>query len=49
MYEIETENFFQDISQDVKSLFDTSNYPKDHPSCIDTEVNKKIINWYVQG
>ena len=35
-YEIETEDFLQDISKDVKSKFDTSNYPKDHPSGIET-------------
>jgi len=45
-YEIETEDFYKDISKDVKSLFDTSNYPKDHPSCIETGVNKKIIGMF---
>ena len=33
-YEIETEDFYKDIAPDVKSIFDTSNYPKDHPSGI---------------
>ena len=33
-YEIETEDFFQDISGDVEEKFDTSNFPKDHPSGI---------------
>ena len=42
-YEIETEDFFQDISQDVKEKFDTSNFPKIHPSNIPTGVNKKVI------
>ncbi|KAK3698312.1 hypothetical protein QZH41_006011 [Actinostola sp. cb2023] len=46
MYEIETEDFYKDISPDVRSLFDTSNYPKDHPSCIETGVNKKIIGMF---
>ena len=46
MYEIETEDFYQDIGQDVKSLFDTSNYPKDHPSGIETGVNKKVIGMF---
>jgi len=43
MYEIETEDFYKEISTDVKSMFDTSNYSKDHPSGIKTDVNKKVI------
>ena len=45
-YEIETEDFYIDISSDVKSKFDTSNYPKDHPSGILTGVNKKVIGMF---
>ena len=45
-YEIETEDFYQDISKDVKSTFVTSNYPKDHPSGIETGVNKKVIGMF---
>ena len=33
-YEIETEDFFQDISNDVEAKFDTSNFEKNHPSKI---------------
>ena len=33
-YKIETEDFFEDISADVEKGFDTSNFPKDHPSGI---------------
>ena len=33
-YEIETEDFFADISEDVEKSFDTSNFSKDHPSGI---------------
>ena len=40
-YEIETEDFFQDISNDVEGYFDTSNFPKDHPSRIQGK-NKKV-------
>ena len=40
-YEIETEDFFKDISGDVEKGFDTSNFPKDHPSGIPTGKNKK--------
>ena len=31
------------IAQDVHEWFDTSNYPNDHLSGIDSEVNKKVI------
>ncbi|XP_072034592.1 uncharacterized protein [Amphiura filiformis] len=41
-YEIQTEDFYTDISDDVKKLFDTSNYPADHPSKIPTGKNKKV-------
>ena len=45
-YEIETEDFYRDISSDVKEKFDTSNYPKNHPSGIETGVNKKVIGMF---
>ncbi|XP_072033599.1 uncharacterized protein [Amphiura filiformis] len=41
-YEIQTEDFYADISDDVEKLFDTSNYPVDHPSKIRTGKNKKV-------
>ena len=43
VYEIETKDFYKDISLDVREMFDTSNYPKNHPSGIETGVNKKLI------
>ena len=43
MYEIQTEDFYKDITQNVKKLFDTSNYPADHPSKIPTGKNKKLV------
>ena len=43
MYEIETEDFYKDIAPDVQTMFDTSNYPTNHPSGIETGVNKKVI------
>ena len=46
MYEIETEDFYKDISPDVQSWFDTSNYPSKHPSGIETGVNKMIIGMF---
>ena len=45
-YEIQTEDFYRDISKDVERLFDTSNYPKDHPSKILTGKNKKVIGMF---
>ena len=42
-YEIKTEDFYQDISNDVEEKFDTSNYAKNHPSGIKTGCNKKVI------
>ncbi|XP_067942840.1 uncharacterized protein [Watersipora subatra] len=43
MYHIHTKDFYEDIKADVRERFDTSNYPKDHPSGIETGVNKKVI------
>ena len=43
MYEIETEDFYKDISGDVKNRFDTSDYPDNHKSGIPTGVNKNVL------
>ena len=43
MYEIQTEDFYKDISGDVKDRFDTSGYPSDHPSGIPSGFNKKVL------
>ena len=40
-YEIQTEDFYKDISEDVEDNFDTSNFPKDHPSGTPVGKNKK--------
>lgn len=40
----DTEDFYKDISKDVPNWFDTSNYPKDHPSEIPTGINKKVLD-----
>ena len=45
-YELETQDFYKDISGDVERLFDTSNYPKDHLSKIPTGKNKKFIGMF---
>ena len=39
-YDIETDDFYKDISQDVEKWFDTSNYPKNH---VDRDGNKSAI------
>ena len=43
VYEIQTEDFYKDISPDINKHFDTSNYSKDHPSRIPTGLNKKKL------
>ena len=45
-YELWTDDFYQDISPDVESMFDTSNFPKEHPSGIPTGKNKKVIGFF---
>ncbi|XP_072022382.1 uncharacterized protein [Amphiura filiformis] len=42
LYEIETEDFYEDIAPDVDRYFDTSNYPTDHPSGIPIGKNEKV-------
>ena len=46
MYEIQTEDFYKDISEDVKNRFDTSDYPENHPSGIPTGINKKVLGMF---
>ena len=46
LYEIQTEDFYKDISEDVKDRFDTSDYPESHPSGIPTGVNKKVLGMF---
>ena len=46
MYEIQTEDFYKDISVDVKLKFDTSNYCSNHPSGIPSGFNKKVIGMF---
>lgn len=41
-YEIERNEFFKDISGDVESKFNTSNFPENHPS-LPTGKNKNVI------
>jgi len=45
-YEIQTEDFYKDIANDIQARFDTSEYPKNHPSGIETGVNKKVLGMF---
>ena len=46
LYEIQTEDFYKDISGDVKDRFDTSDYKEGHPSGIPTGINKKVLGMF---
>ena len=46
LYEIETEDFYKDISGDVWDRFDTSGYKEGHPSGIPTGINKKVLGMF---
>ena len=46
MYEIQTEDFYKDISGDVKDRFDTSDYQSDHLSGIPSGFNKKVLGMF---
>ena len=46
LYEIQTEDFYKDISEDVKDRFDTSEYREGHPSGIPTGINKKVLGMF---
>ena len=43
MYEMQMEDFYKDISADVKHSFDTSNYPPDHPSGILPDLIRRCL------
>ena len=45
-YEIQTEDFYRDISPDVQAKFDTSNFSQNHPSGIPTGANKKVVGMF---
>ena len=46
MCEIQTDDFYKDISADVKDRFDTSDYPPNHPSGIPSGFNKKVLGMF---
>ena len=41
-----TEDFFEDINNDVERWFDTSNYDKNDKRLIQTGTNKKVIGMF---
>ena len=41
-YHIETDDWYDDIREDVPTLYDTSAYPEDHPAGL-PRMNKKVI------
>ena len=46
MFQIKTKDFYKDIAGDVMDKFDTSDYPPNHKSSIQTGVNKKVIGMF---
>ena len=46
MFQIKTKDFYKDIAGDVQDKFDTSDYPPNHKSGIQTGVNKKVIGMF---
>ena len=46
LYLTHTGDFYEDISRDIETHYDTSDYPPDHPSGILTGVNKKVIGLF---
>ena len=45
-YEVKTGDFYKDISSDVPAKFDTSNFPKSHPSGIEAGHNGKVVGMF---
>ena len=45
-YLLQTEDFYKDISKNLKDKFDTSNYPPNHPSGIPSGLNKKVLGMF---
>ena len=41
-----TEDFFEDINNDVERWFDTSNYVKNDKRPLQTGINKKVIGMF---
>ena len=46
LYLIHMDDFYRDISHDIETKFDTSDYPPNHPPGMLTGVNKKVIGMF---
>ena len=46
---LETEDFYKDIANDVERWFDTSNYDKNDKRPLPTGKNKKVIGLFKDG
>ena len=44
VYDIETDDFYEDVADDIESKFDTSGYSKDVGKPLPMGVNKKVIS-----
>ena len=44
-----TEDFFEDINNDVERWFDTSNYEENHKRPLQISVNKKVTGMFKDG
>ena len=42
-YEVKTKDFYTDINPDIEERFDTGDYPTNHPSGIEIELNSKVL------
>ena len=45
-YHVKATDFYKDSAPDVHTHFDTSDYPREHPSSIPTGVNKKVLGMF---
>ena len=45
-HEIGTKDFNKDINPDIEKWFDTSDYPTNHPSGIQTGLNSKMLGMF---
>ena len=45
-YKITTKDFYKDINLDIEKRFDTSDYPTNHASGINTRLNSKVLGMF---
>ena len=45
-YEIKSQDFYKNINPKIEKLFDTSDYPSNHPSGIKTRLNSKVLGMF---